>query len=209
MAHLATSGLNRTVAILVTVALVTVQLGASAAPAMAGKPADDLKEIQYKQYFRGKYDEAIGALEKFLERKDLSAQDRLSAHEFLAASYVLSGKAERGQEIFLRVQSELPDYTGPDPSVFREEVIAAYEAARDAYAQSRIRTAPPTGDDRDEAAPAMASSEGGKPIYKQWWLYAGLATAVLVVGALSRENNDDPTGGGGPTGTVDVGVVVR
>jgi len=194
-------------AILVTIALVTVQLGAVAAPAVAGKPADDLKDIQYKQYFRGKYSEAIAALEKVLSRKDLSAQERLSANEFLAASYVLSGAAERGQEIFLRLQSEAPDYAGPDPSVFREEVVAAYQEARDAYAQSRIRAAPPTEGDRDGAPPALAPAEGGKPIYKQWWLYAGLATAVLVVGALSREQDDDPASR--PTGTVDVGVVVR
>lgn len=206
MLHYGDSRWRRIVAGAVTVALVVVQLGAGAAPSAAGSPADDLKQIQYKTYFRGKYTEAIAALEKYLKRTDLSAQDARSAREFLAASHVLTGAGERGREIFLQLLNETPSYAGPDPSVFREEVVAAYRDARDAYAESRIKTAPKTERD-EEAAPALASSEGGKPIYKQWWLYAGIATVVLVAGAIASERGDDPAVR--DTGTVSVGVNVR
>ncbi|MDH3197120.1 MAG: hypothetical protein OEO21_02665 [Candidatus Krumholzibacteria bacterium] len=206
MSHFGSSMWSRGVAGLVTIALLVVQLGAGAIPCAAGSPADDLKQIQYKHYFRGKYTEAIAALEKYLTRKDLSAQDARNAREFLAASHVLSGASERGSEIFLQLLIEAPDYTGPDPTVFREEVVVAYRDARDAYAESRIKAAPKTEQD-EQAAPALASTEGGKPIYKQWWLYAGIATALLVAGALAAEKGDDPAPR--DTGTVSVGVTVR
>jgi hypothetical protein len=190
------------------ICLVIVQVGALAPAAQGGAPADDLKQIQYRYYFRGKYDQAVTELQTFLARTDLDSDVTRSAREFLAASHVLSGNVEAGREIFLKMLNEDPEYPGPDPATFREEVVAEWSSARDMYASNRIRNATAV-DATTSPEQQVAAVSQGKPIYKKWWFYAaGAATLILIAGAISSEKSD----GGSPageTGSVSVGVTVR
>src|SRR5204862_2974044 len=105
-----------------------------AAPSHAGDPAGDLKQIEYKYYFRGKYTEAIGALQTYLARMDVGADMALRASEFLAASHVLSGAPATGKSVFARLIATDPSYAGPDAAVFKPAVVDVYAEARDEYA---------------------------------------------------------------------------
>ena len=177
-------------------------------PCLAGTANDDLKQIEYRYYFRGRYQQAIEALQTFLARVDLTAEDATRAREVLAASYVLGGAPAMGKEVFSQLIAADPAYTGPDPTVFKLEVVNAYAEARSDYAARTLKTVPA----RD---PALASNGNGavpgeppgKPIYKKWWLYAGAAALLLAVGAASGSGD-----GATPppaSGSVSVGVRVQ
>jgi hypothetical protein len=181
----------------------------TAYPSLAGTAADDLKQIEYRYYFRGRYQQAIEALQTFLARIDLAGPETLRAREVLAASYVLGGAPAMGREVFAGLIAADPSYPGPDPTIFKLEVVNACAEARADHAARNILTVP-AGD----AAPPLAMDGGaepvtatGKPFYRQWWLYAG-AAALLVAGVAVAG------GGGGSdappaTGTVVVGVRVQ
>jgi hypothetical protein len=53
-----------------TLLIVTLFASTVVAPlaAIAGTPGDDLKQIEYKYYFRGKYQQAIESLQVFVAR---------------------------------------------------------------------------------------------------------------------------------------------
>ena len=171
-------------------------------------PEDDLKQIQYNYYFRGKYAEAIDALNVFLERGDVDKNLEISAREFLAASYILSGEKSKGKDQFLQILNEHEQYAGPDPTKFKAEVVDAFTTTRDALAAVRLRSAPDTG--AADGAARTASEESSKPIYKKWWFYVGLAAALVVVAAAtSPKEEEEPGDPPAPTGTVSVGVRIR
>jgi hypothetical protein len=170
-------------------------------------PDEALKQIQYKYYFRGQYQEAISSLQTFLARTDLTREQAVSAREFLAASYVLSGQSEKGKEQFLQLLTEVEQYTGPDPTRFKQEVVDAFDSTRDAYLAVKLRT-PSHGPGGTGDANAVAAGDS-KPIYKKWWFYVGLAAVVLVAAAAASPKEDESDTTSGPTGTVTVGVQVR
>lgn len=184
----------------------------SASAATAG---DDLKQIEYKYYFRGKYQQAIESLQTFLARVDLTEADATRAREVLAASYVLGGAPAMGKQMFAEMIAKNPAYPGPDPNVFKLEVVDAYAQARSDYAALALKSAPTSkgSSGRDKNSPASANpsdqaTTNGKPIYKKWWFYAGAAALIAGIGVA--------VGGGGsggappaPTGGVTVGVVVE
>ena len=177
-----------------------------AAFAEKDSPADDLKQIQYKYYSRGKYAEAVDVFKTFLARTDLPPDVAVSAREFLAASYILSGQNDKGKEQFLRLLNDDERYAGPDPSVFKAEVVEVFETTRDALASVKLRSAP----DSNEAGPVATAEEPSKPMYKKWWFYVGLVAALVVVAAIaSPQEEDEPDQPPAPTGTVTVGVIVR
>jgi len=180
-------------------------------PAVAGNSTDDLKQIEYKYYFRGKYQQAIEALQTFLARVDLPPADVLRAREVLAASYVLGGAPAMGQQIFASMIAADPAYVGPDPNVFKLEVVDAYAKARSEYASMALST-PPTSQDDDyaaEAAPSDATvAQTGKPIYKKWWFYAGAAALIAAVGVAAGGGGDDD-GRPADSGGITVGVTVH
>jgi hypothetical protein len=194
---------------LVSVVLV-VCIAALHVPALALTPKDSpeeaLKKIQYEHYFRGKYVEAIGALQTFLARPDLPRNLEVSAREFLAASYILSGTPDKGKDQFLRLLNDDEQYAGPDPSMFKAEVMDAFTSTRDALASVKMRSAPETGAD-DYAA--GSSPDPSKPIYKKWWFYAGLALVAVVVAAAAAPKEEEPDAPALPAGTVTVGVRIR
>jgi hypothetical protein len=190
--------------------LIVTLLAAAAMPAgvaNAGTPGDDLKQIEYQYYFRGKYQQAIEALQTYLARVDLSRADATRAREFLAASYVLGGAPVMGKEVFAQIIVADPSYKGPDPTVFKLDVMNAYGQARSEYAALAIQQAPSTSTAARpaEAIEGQVAEETGKPIYKKWWFYAGAAAVLLAVGA-AASGGDDSGGGGAPTGTLVVGV---
>ena len=195
-----------TISVVVLTCLVLLQVAALSTGARA-QASDDLKKIQYKYYFRGRYVEAIEALRTFLARTDLGENEIVQAREFLAASYILSGAADLGREQFLKLLNANEAYEGPDPAVFKAEVVDVYAAARDDLAAARLRT-PPAGDPV-VPVPAEPEPESSKPIYKKWWFYAGLAAAVLVVGAATAKDEETEPTPAAPTGTVSIGVQVR
>lgn len=198
------SSVMKVVAALLVICLVALHVPAAAL--VDDSPADHLKKIQYKYYYRGKYKEAVDALNTFLARTDLTRDVEVSAREFLAASYILSGQSDKGKEQFLKLLNDDERYAGPDAAVFKAEVVEAFETTRDALASVKLRTAPDTG----ESVAAPAAAEPSKPIYKKWWFYAGLAAALLVVAAIATPQEEDETQGSpAPTGTVTVGVQVR
>jgi hypothetical protein len=184
--------------------------------AVAGTAVDDLKQIEYKYYFRGKYQQAIESLKVFLARVDLTEADATRAGEVLAASYVLGGAPAMGKQVFAELIAQNPAYPGPHPSVFDMKVVNEYALARSEYASVTLKNVPPSNgeksDDGDQGTAAVPSeaalAEGGKPIYKKWWFYAGAAALLLGAGVAASGGDD----GGSPppsTGGVTVGVVVQ
>lgn len=182
--------------------------------ARAGDPADDLKQIEYKYYFRGKYAESIDALETFLARVDVKGDVAMHANEFLAASHVLAGSSQMGKDVFAKLIAADPAYTGPDAAVFKPEVVDVYAQARADYAARTIKapavaTSDVSSAPVEPAAPTTTTiTAGSKPIYKKWWFYAGAAAIVGGVAALAGGGG----GSGAPpaaTGTVSVGVTVH
>jgi hypothetical protein len=202
---------------LCTLVAITMLVSIVATPfdgARAGTAADDLKQIEYKYYFRGKYQQAIESLQVYLARVDLTQVQATRAREVLAASYVLGGAPAMGKQVFSELVARNPSYAGPDPSVFKLEVLNAYAEARAEQAALALQTAPRTKskqrDDRSAAGvPAdAATAQAGKPIYKQWWLYAGAAAVLLAAGLAVGGGGDEDTPPA-PTGTVTVGVTVH
>jgi hypothetical protein len=190
--------------VIVCVSAVNIPVAVVAGADPAG---EDLREIQYKYYFRGKYGEAIGALTTFLARTDVKGEVAVSAREFLAASLVLSGNRSGGRDQFLRLLNENENYPGPDPAVFKTEVVDAFADTRDTWIALKLRTAPDTtGDDRE---PAAVTTVTPRPIYKKWWFYAGLAAAAAVAVVALAPGEEDPPAPAAPTGTVSVGVRIQ
>jgi hypothetical protein len=180
----------------------------SPAVGLAGTPAEDLKQIEYQYYFRGKYVQAIDALRTYLARVDLAPANAVRAREFLAASHVLSGDAASGKDVFAGLMAADPAYAGPDPAVFKAEVMDVFGLARSEYAAQAIKTAPRVVvDEQPEPVASARDDDSGKPIYKQWWLYAGVAALAIAVGAAAGGGGGDDTAG--PRGTIVVGVEVK
>jgi hypothetical protein len=203
------SRLTKAVAVLLVVCIAAVHVPVPAgAIKSSDSPTEQLKQIQYKYYFRGKYADAVDALNTFLERKDLSHETEIAAREFLAASYILSGRSDKGKDQFLHMLNEDESYTGPDASTFKVEVVEAFTSTRDTFMAVKLRAAPETqGSDVASGTPAGSQS---KPIYKKWWFYVGLAAALVVVAAAtSPQEEDEPAPPPAPTGTVTVGVRVQ
>jgi hypothetical protein len=173
----------------------------------ATTPADDLKQIEYRYYFRGKYQQAIEALQTYIARVDLPATDALRAREFLAASYVLAGAPDMGKEVFTRIVVADPSYAGPDPTIFKLDVMDVYAQARSEYAALALKSVPPAGTE-PLASPQTAVEEPKKPIYKKWWLYAGAAAVAIALGVAAGGGDDAPSDGPA-AGTVIVGVTVK
>ncbi|HKW14060.1 MAG TPA: hypothetical protein VJS69_06210 [Candidatus Krumholzibacteria bacterium] len=187
-----------------------------AVTARAGDPADDLKQIEYKYYFRGKYTESIDALQTFLARIDVKGEVAVHANEFLAASHVLAGSPQAGKDVFAKLIATDPSYAGPDAAVFKPEVVDVYAQARTDYAARTIKSpaiattdAPPAASAPANAAtPSTTAATESKPIYKKWWFYAGAAAVIGGVAAVAGG------GGGGdqpaaPRGGITVGVTVK
>ena len=206
MAVFLNSILYRSIATALIVCLVAACIPA---PLFAGEKnaAEDLKQIQYKYYFRGKYTEAIDVLKTFLARTDVKADVAVSAREFLAASYILSGNENEGKDQFLRLLNENERYAGPDPAIFRAEVVDAYVTTRDTLAAVKLRTAPDTEYDGDD--PIAAASSTSKPVYKKWWFYAGLVAVLVVVAAATSPQEEETPEPAAPAGTVSVGVRIQ
>ncbi|MDH4338441.1 MAG: hypothetical protein OEX18_14300 [Candidatus Krumholzibacteria bacterium] len=199
---------RRITSVVLLIAMTTSMLAMSR-PAYAGDATEDLKQIEYRYYFRGRYQQAIEALQTYLARVDLKATDTLRAREVLAASYVLGGAPAMGKEVFSQVIMTDPEYPGPDPTVFKLEVVNAYAEARAEYAARMLKTVPAQDPALAAAANDPAPAEpAGKPIYKKWWFYAGAAVALLAVGAAAGSGGDGDSPAAS-TGTVVVGVRVQ
>jgi hypothetical protein len=195
-------------------AAIALMLFGPVVPARAGDPTDDLKQIEYNYYFRGKYAQSIEALQTFLARVDVKGPVAVRASEFLAASHVLSGAPQSGKDVFASLIAADPAYAGPDAAVFKPEVVDVYAQARADYASHVLKTpsvASASADTTQTPAgspPQTAATPTSKPIYKKWWFYAGAAAVVGVVAGVAAG------GGGGdeapsPRGTITVGVTVK
>ncbi len=172
-----------------------------------GPAADDLKQIQNKYYFRGKYAETIDVLTTFLARTDIPVSTEVHAREFLAASYILSGSAGKGKDQFLHLLSQNEAYTGPDPALFKPVVLDAFIETRNTLAAVKLRTTPETPVSADE--PLAVAEETSKPVYKKWWFYVGLAAVAVVVAAAAAPAEEENPAPDKPTGTVSVGVRIQ
>lgn len=168
---------------------------------------EQLKEIEYKYYFRGDYGRAIAELRAYLQRDGLSTAQRIEATEFLAASLILTGSTGEGKALYLNLIKNNRDYDGPDPSVFKPIVVSTYEEVRDEYASMVIRTVPDERGTPDQSSGAAQPQTTRKPFYKKWWFYASAAAVVLVLaGAAGAGQEEEPSP---DTGQVTVGIEVR
>ena len=175
--------------------------------AYAGSAADDLKQIEYKYYFRGNYQKAIEELRSFLERSDIGTAEMVEAREYLAASLILSGSSKQGKEQYLKLLDLDNVYKGPDPSVFKPVIIATFDEAKAEYASMVIRSVPESVAVSDAAPSTEPEFKKGKPIYKKWWFYATMAAVVLVVAGAAASGSDEAAQDT-DKGTVTVGVEV-
>ncbi len=176
--------------------------------ALAGV-SDELKQIEYKYYFRGKYEEAIETLGALLERPDLTEAEQLEAREFLAASLILTGSVQAGKDQFFKIMNQDGTYSGPDAGVFQPNIIAVYKEAKVEYASFLIQgvTEIKSAAAPAEIEPAVAKPTEKKPIYKKWWFYTAIGAVVLAAAAATVKEEDAPELR--ETGTVTVGVVVH
>jgi len=174
-------------------------------PALAGADTD-LKNIEYKQYFRGDYQKAIAELQAFLAREDLTAPQVVEAREYLAASLILSGASEQGKAQYLTLLKMDPSYAGPDPSVFKAVIVSTFNEAKAEYASVMIRTAPESKKGRPATTAGVANDDlsEGKPIYKKWWFYATMGAVLLAIGGAAGGDKGSKTPS--DRGTVSVGV---
>ncbi len=191
--------------------MITMLVGI-AAPVIAGDPSDDLKQIEYKYYFRGKYPQAIDALTTFIARIDVKGPVAVRANEFLAASHVLSGAPQDGKDVFAKLITADAAYAGPDAAVFKPEVVDVYAQARAEYAARSLKTPALAAVDStvvpgNAAGPAVTSHPASKPIYKKWWFYAGAAALAGVAVAAAGGGGGDAAAS--PRGTISVGVNVK
>lgn len=182
-------------------------IGMVPADVLAGA-SDDLKNIEYRYYFRGDYPKAIEELRAFLARTDISDVEWREAKEFLAASLVLSGSSSEAKSHYLDLLKNEATYGGPDPAVFKSDVIAVFEEVRADYASAVIRSVPDSITPDGEAGAAQDVATISKPIYKKWWFYAAVGAVVLALAGAAAGGDD---GGGGvtrDTGAVTVVVEV-
>jgi hypothetical protein len=176
--------------------------------AHASTAADDLKKIEYKYYFRGNYEKAITELRAFLGRSDLGQPQIIEAREYLAASLILSGAVDSGKDQYLKLLEMDGSYKGPDPSVFKSVIIAAYDEAKTEYASMIIRTVPETEPSVAAAPTTEAVTDKGKPLYKKWWFYATMAAVLIVVAGAAGSGGDEDAPPARDTGTVTIEVDV-
>lgn len=194
---------TRALAPFVAVCFLSMQLVAVLpAPVHAGAQ-DDLKQIEYKYYFRGNYNKAITELKTFLERPGLGPEVIVEAREYLAASLVMTGATDEAKSQYMKLLKSDPSYPGPDPSVFKAIVVSTYNEAKEDYASAVILNVPDSavsGATGGAAVPEMA----GKPFYKKWWFYVTIGAALLLVAGAAGGGGDD--GGSADTGRVVIGV---
>lgn len=199
-----TKTMRRRVSAVVALAFMSLQC-VVVAPAVADDAAD-LKNIEYRYYFRGNYEKAIEELQSFLQRPDLDPAHFVEAKEFLAASLIVTGKTAQGKAQYVDILEMNPEYKGPDPSVFKSAIVATYEEARAEYASVVIRNVPET-----VASPPPVSATGEelastKPFYKKWWFYATMGAVALVIAGAASGAGDEGTPA--ETGSVTVNVNV-
>ncbi len=169
---------------------------------------DDLKKIEYRYYFRGDYRKAIAEFHAFLKRRDLSAREVVEAREYLAASLILSGAAEKAKSQYLAILKMNNAYDGPDPSVFKPIVIATFDEAKDQFASMTIRTVPDMKKSGGTTPTTTPVGTSGKPIYKKWWFYAVVGVALLAVAGAAGSGGGD-SGAARDTGTVTIEVGIQ
>jgi hypothetical protein len=189
--------------------LVFIQVAGLMPRAALAEVSAELKEIEYKYYFRGKYEEAITALQAMLEARELELSEQREAREFLAASLILTGSAQAGKDQFLKILNQDGTYAGPDAGVFQPNIIAVYKEAKVEYASLVIQQAGEiqSASDPAETESAVAYPTEGKPIYKKWWFYTAIGVVVLVAAAAAAQEEEVPENW--ETGTVSVGVAVQ
>jgi hypothetical protein len=189
--------------------LIFIQVAGLMPRGVLAEVSAELKEIEYKYYFRGKYEEAIKALQAMLENPDLEASERREAREFLAASLILTGFPQAGKDQFLKILNQDGTYAGPDTTVFKQNIIAVYKEAKVDYASLVIQQATEIKSAAApvETGPAVVYSAEKKPIYRKWWFYTAIGAVVLVAAAAAAQEEDVPESR--ETGTVTVGVAVQ
>jgi hypothetical protein len=180
----------------VAVCFLSLQLAVVLPPAAHAGAADDLKQIEYKHYFRGNYTKAIAELKSFLARDNLAPEVIVEAREYLAASLVMTGSTEEAKAQYMTLLNMDASYAGPDPSVFKSIVVSTYNEAKAEYASAVIRNVPDTALSDAAAGSAATEQLGGKPFYKKWWFYATMGAVLLLVVGAAGGGGDD---GGGTT----------
>ena len=192
----------------VAICFLTIQVTCFLPSDVFASNKDDLKNIEYKYYFRGNYDKAISELKSFLERKHLSKAETVEAREYLAASLIMTGASTAGKEQYLKLLKMDSAYKGPDPGVFKPMIVSTFEEAKAEYASAVIRNVPDDVVSSDGATTEATETKDGKPIYKKWWFYVGIGAALLIVAGAASGG-----GGGGDvppeTGSVTVGVDIQ
>jgi hypothetical protein len=199
--------MRRTVSAAVALVFLTFQSVTMMPAAASADEASDLKDIEYKHYFRGNYERAIEELRSYLERENLRPAQIVEAKEYLAASLILTGKTAEGKARYVELLKMDAAYPGPDPSVFKAVIIDTYEEARAEYVSTVIRTVPETtatqSTGADKPVPVSTSSS---PFYKKWWFYATMGAVALVIAGAASSADGDTTPQERGTVTVDVDV---
>ncbi len=157
----------------------------------AASAANDLKKIEYKYYFRGDYAKTITELRTFLQRHDIAKTEIVEAREYLAASLLLSGSPAEGKNEFIEILKTDAKYKGPDPSVFKSEIVTAFGEAKAEYSSIVLRSVSDPKSSDAVASSTQTETGKSKPIHKKWWFYAGMAAALLVVAGAMGSGSDD------------------
>ncbi|NIM20539.1 MAG: hypothetical protein GTO51_09960 [Candidatus Latescibacteria bacterium] len=197
---------------LVVFCFLTVQITCAIPRPVSAETSNDLKQIEYAYYFRGKYSEAVEALRDFLKRPGLDPAEEREAREFLAASLVLSGSPGEGRDQFLKILNSTEGYEGPDTGLFKQEVIDAFEEAKTQYSSMLLKQATEietavVPESAVEPESDLVQDEK-KSIFKKWWFYTILGGAVIVVAAASASKEDDASDENNK-GTLTIGVTIH
>jgi pentatricopeptide repeat protein len=134
-------------------------------------------------YDQSSFEAAIELLQDALTKGSAKAAETQAARELLARCYVKSGKSDKAREVFKGLLKDESNYA-PDPVRVPPDELAVFEEARNEFKNEALRQS--TQMAGGEAGPAES-----KPIYKRWYLWAGVAAAGVLVYLLLKDPPPD------------------
>lgn len=160
-------------------------------------------------YEQSRFDEAITLLKELVDRGALTGEDLQKARELLARSYVKKGYPVQAKEMFKTILRTDPNWR-PDPIRVPPDETALFDQALREFQEERpsapappstpqTTPAPPATPPPAPLTPAQVGIQGEKkPIYKQWWVWAIGAGAIVGIAAAAGGGGGGDGGGGGP-----------
>jgi tetratricopeptide (TPR) repeat protein len=157
-------------AILLVGALIFEPVSAALLPALAQaqENCDSLLREAEKKYNEGYFDVAIELLNRCLDKKNVSRQQKAEAYKLLGKAYISKAVLEEAKNAFLNMLEQNPQAT-LDPSTETPDVYKVFKEVKDAFEKKQVEPMPP----------AEAKKGSGKK-----WLWIGGGGAAVALAAI-------------------------